>query len=245
MNQFPDKKENFSNDPTSLLQQEIAVLETELEKIKKEVVAFESEIHRRFDKEISHIQNLTQIYKRQKAEKKAKRLEQKKRGKNYKEPKQLTIPKSKEKTLSTIGTEEQKELKRLYKEAVVKVHPDKVGPNSEAEKIDKANQITAQLNAIYKSGDLEELINFYQFIILENPSSDQEIIKPEQLVDPKIRLTSLRKKKEALEQHIEQLKGSYIFNILATYENPLDFIEELYVQFQEKIKQMEKRTRKG
>ena len=242
MDQSLRRKDNNQDDALNALQGQVAALEAELGKIEKELGAFEDEIHKRLDKQIARIRELYALYKRQKKEKKAKRLEQKKRGKNYKEPKQVkhyTQPKEDEVALNV---EEQKELKRLYKEAIVQVHPDKFVHGGELDKIQRANAITAQLNGIYKRGDLEELINFYQYIISGHESPERSYTT-EPVVDAKVRLEALQRKKEILIDQLEQLKNSYTYQVLTTYENPLSFIGELHVQFQERIAQLEKRTR--
>ena len=245
MTQSLSKNEKASNDPIGSLQGEIAVLEAELENIKKNLGAFERQIHARLDREIARVQELTDLYKQQKKEKKAKRLEQKKRGKNYREPKQLIHHRdAQEEEGATLNLEEQKALRRLYKEAVVQVHPDKIMHSGEHVRIQNANAITAQLNAIYKRGDLEELINFYQYIMGGNAS--HEINNGTEVIpDSKLRLESLIKKKEGVLKQLEQLKSSYTYHVLMTYDSPLSFIDELHFQFMERIKQLEKRTRKA
>jgi hypothetical protein len=242
MDQSLTIQENSSSDPLSSLQAEISELQAELEKVKKELNVFETEIRAKLDREIARIQELTILYKKQKREKKEKRLEQKKRGKNYKEPKQVNRSEKIKGDEISLSIHEQKELKRIYKEAIVQVHPDKIDHKGEVDKIQRATLITTQLNAIYKSGDLEELINFYQYIILGNELSEKDK-SMENTADPKARLLFLRRKKETLIKNLEELKASYIYNVLTTYENPLSFIEELHQQFKERIVQLEKRTR--
>lgn len=236
--------EDHQDDSISGLQEEIAVLEASFAKTKQELSTFEGKIHARLDKEIARVRELTELYKQQKREKKAKRLEQKKRGKNYVEPRQTTLPDKPGAVEAPVDPEQQRELKRLYKEAVVHVHPDKLMHSGEQDRIARANAITAQLNGIYKRGDLEELINFYE-AILSGDALAEKGTSPEVLVDPRLRQQSLRKKKVALLAQLEQLRRSYTYTVLITYENPLHFIDELYLQFQERIKQLEKRTRKG
>ena len=244
MDQSLSVNDSSSTDPLSSLQGEIYTLEAELAEVKKELAAFEAEIRTKLDREIARIQELTLLYKKQKKQKKEKRLEQKKRGKNYKEPKLVSQTDKKKEEGISLSIHEQKELKRLYKEAVVQVHPDKVNHKGQEDKIQRATLITTQLNAIYKSGDLEELINFYQYIILGNEMTETDKVS-ENIADPKARLTFLRRKKETLIKSLEEIKGSYTYSVLKTYENPLTFIEELHIQFQERILQLEKRTRKS
>lgn len=242
MVQSLSKKDPSPDDPLTSLRKEIAALDAELERLKKDLSPFETAIHTRLAKEIGRVRDLSGIYKQQKAEKKAKRLEQKKRGKNYKEPKQLLLNRKKEEGITGLTLTEQKELKRIYKEAIVQVHPDKFN-QSEDEKIRQATALTVRLNKIYKGGDLDELMNFYETIIGGNELTYIER-SSEPVADPKARIASLKRKKEALANQLEQLKSSYLYHILTSYENPFSFIDELQIQFQERIKQLEKRTRK-
>ncbi|MFN6946239.1 MAG: hypothetical protein ACK4ND_14915 [Cytophagaceae bacterium] len=225
------------------IQKEISILEQEFEKKKTELAGFERQIHAKLHFQISRMHELQALYKKHKAVKKAKRLEQKKRGKNYIEPKRVPMATESVLNKSTLSLEEQKELKRLYKDAIVRIHPDKVEQTGEPEKIQNANQLTAKLNGLYKSGDLDELINFYQYVLCENSSNNAyETSRPE--VNQEVRMEYLKKKKTALEKQLEQLTGSYTYHVLTTYENPLSFIDELHDYFQERITLFEKRTRK-
>jgi hypothetical protein len=227
------------------LQREIAEMEAVLEREIRDLRRFEAEIHTRLNREIARIRELSDLYKQQKKAKKAKRLKQKKKGKNYRESRQVILPDKAKAEKGTISFNQQQELRRVYKEAVLQVHPDKIHHEGEHDKILKATDLTARLNGIYKRGDLEELIKFYQFIISENGLYEKGIPAKEIAVDLKARLVSLKKKKEAMSLELEKLKNSYTYKILTTYEDPLSFIDELQLQFRERILQLEKRTRKG
>jgi hypothetical protein len=230
-------------DPIGALQQEIAVLESSIEGIRKEVGVFENQLHSRLDREISRIRELTELYKRQKQEKKAKRLEQKKRGKNWVEPRPLPQRPPARDVSPSAPTKEQQALKRLYREAVVQVHPDKLmQAGGGTDRIARATALTAHLNALYKRGDLEEMLLFWEQIV-GNTASLLESGGQQPPIDGALRLETLKRKKEHLVLQLEQLKNSYSYQVLTTYENPLSFIDELYLQFMERIKQLEKRTR--
>jgi len=231
------------NEDIQSLQNDITKLIESINEVKNDLEAFERIIHSRLDGEIRRLQELSLLYKKNKQEKKLKRLEQKQRGKNYKAP---TLPKPIDQyreAHSNLDNAEHKELRRLYKEAIVQVHPDKISHEGKTDHINRATDLTAQLNTIYKSGDLEELLNFYQYVILGNSLDDPEIHMP--VVDGDLRLAHLIKKKEALKKQLNDLKESYTYGILTTYENPLTFIDELYTQLHERIKLMEKRTKKA
>lgn len=243
MDQSLAKKRGPTDEPVAQLQREISALEADLERLKQETGVFEREIHSRLYRQIARVRELYELYKKQKKEKKAKRLEQKKKGKNYKEPKQLQPNRRPKEAEVALNGDEQQALKRLYREAVVQVHPDKVSQAGDENRTQHATSLTARLNDIYKRGDLDELINFYQTIIsgsqvpgLNTPVEDR--------IDPKVRLAFLKRKKEAVLLQLEQLQHSISYTVLQTYENPFSFIEELRLQFEKRIRQLEKRTRK-
>ncbi|KEO75752.1 J domain-containing protein [Anditalea andensis] len=224
------------------LLEEITSIEQSLNDIKKELSDFQNTIHKRLENEIKKLDELNQLYKNYKKEKKSKRLLQKQKGKNYIPPTGIKQVNTTPLPPTNLEAAEQKELRKLYKQAIVHVHPDKLLHAATAEHIHRATDLTARLNEIYQSGDLEELLNFYQYVILDNAKEDQIIHIPE--VNEKIRLSHLTKKKKMIEKELAELKSTYTYGILSTYENPLSFIDELYTQFHERIKLMEKRTKK-
>jgi hypothetical protein len=238
------KKKSLSNDGSiQKLNDEIRHLEEMISRIGEDINGFEKSIRLKLNSLIFRMTVLSEKMKEKQVLKKAKRLEQKKRGKNYKEPVQLINSKPVNKAVHQVNKGEDLELKRLYKEAIVQVHPDKLGPGGEEDAIKTATDLTAQLNGIYKNGDLEALLNFYQNIILAHPNFEHRAIDLPS-IDPKIRLAALISKKEELARQLQKLENNYLFHVLKTYEDPMTFIDELELQFQEKITKLEKRTRK-
>lgn len=243
MSQFVTESASSANDPINTLQREIVLLEKEVEITKTELSTFERQIQAQLKLQILRIQELFAIYKQQKLAKKAKRLEQKKKGKNYLEPKQPVLFKRQKELEPFDVSLEKQELKRLYKVAVVHVHPDKFHYAGDEEEIRRATSITAQLNGVYKRGDLEELLNLYHYIVSGQRGEEADMIKDD-FIDPKTRIASLKRKRASLATTLEDLKSSYTYTVLKTYENPLAFIDELREQFQKRILQLEKRTKK-
>jgi hypothetical protein len=237
------KKNSVPNkDSIQKLLAEISVLEENISIIGGEIYTFENTLRHKLGLLISRLVSLNEKMKEKQQLKKAKRLEQKKRGKNYKEPVQVLSPKPAKKFTPESSEDEKQELRRLYKEAIVQVHPDKLGP-SEEDAVKTATDLTAQLNNIYKNGDLEQLLNFYQINILGN-SGETSNLTEIVAVNPKIRLEALKTKKESLARKLQSLEANYLYHVLKTYDNPLTFIDELELQFQEKIGKLEKRTKK-
>jgi hypothetical protein len=223
--------------------QEISSLEEKINYINNETLAFKNLIQIKLDFLISRLTGLNQKMKVKQQSKKAKRLEQKKRGKNYKEPVHLIKSKPLNKSGQEVNDGEKQELKRLYKQAIVHVHPDKLGIEGGESAVKTATDLTMQLNGIYKSGDLEQLLAFFHKIILGNPLGSDSIAEIP-TVDSKVRLQALKSKKNSLTKQLHEVESDYLYHVLKTYEDPQTFIDELQVQFEEKILKLEKRTKK-
>ena len=175
------------------LQEQIQILQQELDRIKRETRSFEALLRYHVGDLIVESQELFILYKQIKKAKKAKRLEQKKRGKNYKEPKEIRIIPQKKK--SVLPTEQQKEKKRLYREAMLHVHPDKFFRNEE--QTDIATEVTRQLIEIYKTGTLETLQAYHAHIFMGNTHI---------FLDDSASEVKVFSKKNYLEQEKEQLE---------------------------------------
>ena len=219
--------------------EQIQVLQQELEEIQKETRAFEVLVMAQVSDLILEEQELFVLYKQIKKAKKAKRLEQKKRGKNYKEPKGLLIIPTERK----IGepSEEQKEKKRLYREAMLHVHPDKFSLSEK--ETDIATEVTSRLIEIYKTGNLETLQAYHAHIfkgntqiVLGSAASMVKVVSQDNY---------LKQEKEQLEIEIDLAKNYHLYKVTIEYEDPLNFVDELKAYYQERILKLKKRTRKG
>ncbi|AYB30067.1 hypothetical protein [Chryseolinea soli] len=238
----PAHHPNPSAETIRAIEGEIAALEAELGGLEARINAFETRVRVALQPQIARLKELTALYKRLKNEKKEKRREQKKKGKNYKEPQGLkkTGPAKK---LSPADEREEEELKRLYKEAVVRIHPDKF-VNGDPELSERATTMTAQLNFLYDAGDLQELSALHQHILSGNAMSHVPY-KPQTLVDPNAMVTYLRKKRDEMVQALEALKASEWYGIINAHPEPTTFIDTLRPQFEERIQVLTKRTRKA
>ncbi len=107
---------------------------------------------------------------------------------------------------------------------------------------EQANALTVQLNALYQSGDLQELIDFHEHILSGNAMAHIPY-QPSTIADPDALRTYLRKKRDELAQQLEALKQMHLYTVLQTYAEPLTFIDELRIQFVERIQLLQKRTR--
>ncbi|WP_461642256.1 hypothetical protein [Labilibaculum euxinus] len=239
-----DKKLQISNKPALdqlFLKGQIEALRRELEFIEQKTIAFETLLRTSLADELIEEQELRIIYKKLKQAKKGKRLEQKKRGKNYKEPIGIK-PISTAAVNKTSNKEEQKEIKRLYREAMLHVHPDKFSMNEE--KIDLATEITSQLIDIYRAGNLHELQQYHAHIFSGNALNQEIEVLPK---GTKIiaQNSYLKKEKEHLVDLLFAAKNRHTYKVLTEYPDPLLFVEELRVYYADKIIKLRKRTRKA
>jgi len=125
---------NDINQEQLLLKAKIKVLQKELDEIDQKTTAFETMLRSHLSNEIIEEQELTVLYKKVQLAKKEKRFAQKKKGKNFKEVEGVkVIAKNK---VSSVNDDNKKKIKRLYREAMIFVHPDKFSMH--CEKIDSA-----------------------------------------------------------------------------------------------------------
>ncbi|RYE21991.1 MAG: hypothetical protein EOP42_25080 [Sphingobacteriaceae bacterium] len=235
---LPNK--NAANQTTILLEKDIILLEAELLLLQNTVNTFKIQLQTALSAQIGRIQVLTDICKNQKQAKKQKRLEQKKRGKNYKQPVGLKLNNASFTGKNLVSVDEQ-QLKRLYKEAIVQIHPDKIiGANEEINQ--RATDITARLNQFYKSGDLEELNHLYEHIISGN-ALHYKPDQPETINNLPAMIQYLQNKKQKLEVLVQEIKTSEIYQLWLNQKDLPALIEELKLQYTERIMVLEKRTR--
>ncbi len=221
------------------LREQIQAFQDELEEIQKEIQTFRALLYSHISDLIVEEQELFTLYNQIKKAKKAKRLEQKKRGKNYKEPKGVQIISEKKKIV--ISSEQQKEKKRLYREAILHIHPDKFSMNEKDTII--ATEITSRLIEIYKTGNLETLQAYHAHIFKGNTDINLDD------VDSKIKVSTkdnyLQQEKERIEKAILIAKNHQLYKVITEYENPLTFMYELKDYYEDRILKLKKRTRKG
>lgn len=218
--------------PADGLEQEVLRLEAELQQAEATLNAFEQTVRARLGEQIRQMRALTDVYKAQKAAKKEKRREQKRRGKNYQEPQGLLKTRREEEELNS---DDPAELKRLYREAIVQVHPDKFPAASEAEG-KQAAALTTHLNELYERGDLEALRDFHEHILGEHP------LRHTAYVAGNATRNFLLRKKEQLNAALAELLQSQSYQLAVTPDRDA-LMDALREQFEEKIVQLKKRTR--
>lgn len=232
---FPD---TIDNDQGGLKLQ-VEILQRELDSILKETRSFELVLRSQLSDLIVESQELFVLYKEIKKAKKVKRLEQKKRGKNYKEPKGLQAVSSKK--VNDIPLEDQKEKKRLYREAMLHVHPDKF--HMSAEDADVATEITKRLIDIYTTESLDKLRAYHAYIF--NGHSEMALIDSASDVKVDAVVDYWQMEVERIEQEIKTAKNEHLYKVITEYDDPLIFVEELKAYYDDRIFKLRKRTRKG
>lgn len=236
-NSVPAPGSNIAyGDSNDNIEKEISALEKELQDIDTGIRILQAQIQSRYQHEISRIHALTSLHKSQRKQKHEKRIEQKKKGKNYKEPqrRQDDTPYKK----STVHNPDHYVIKQLYREAIVQVHPDKF-VNEPEEKSKRSQELTIQLIDIYQKGDLEQLKLFHRYIL----SGSAMGMVHGTVFDSHAKKELLEKKRSDLLQAITEAKQSRFYEVITTYTDPLKFIDELSTYFSQRIVQLEKRTR--
>ncbi|MBL0743154.1 hypothetical protein [Chryseolinea lacunae] len=240
--QHPIHHPNPDREAAAALETEIAALEQALGEAEVRVNTFERHIRTALHTQIVRLQELTTLYKKLKAEKKEKRRAQKKKGKNYQEPTAL-VRSARSGQQNFPANADPEQLKRLYKEAIVHVHPDKFAQN-DASLSDRATAMTAHLNALYDAGDLMELSALHRHILSGNAMAHVPY-QPQTLMDPVAMVSYLQHKRDELKQALHDIRTMQLFEVLESYADPMQFIGELRVQFDERIQVFTKRTRKA
>lgn len=228
---------NFPIDTISLLKNKITTLNKKIESIEQELFPFEQTLRNAISDLLVEERELTVVYKQQKKAKKEKRLAQKRKGKNFKFPEEvkLNIPEG----ISKVSLEERKERKRVYKEAILFVHPDKFSMKPEEQ--DKATEVTTKLIEIYKNGSLAALKAFHAHIFNGHTNI---VLEANSAIEIKADGTRyLNNEINRLEKELEELLNRHTFKVLKEYENPLSFIEELKEYYIDRIFKLKKRTR--
>ncbi|MCE7992490.1 MAG: hypothetical protein HEP71_10930 [Roseivirga sp.] len=227
-----------NQDKVLILKAQIKGLQEELRAVEQKTVTFENILRTELGSMLIEVQELTVLYKQQKQAKKTKRQEQKKRGKNYKAPVGLkSISQQPEIQSQKV---EDKEMKRLYREAMLHVHPDKF--SMQEEKMDLATEVTTRLIDIYQSGDLKALASYHRYIFSGNALEgvEHETVSGDML-GPKD--DYLEKEIERLEQELADAKKQQTYKVLTEYDDPLTFLEELRVYYRDRIAKLRRRTR--
>ena len=220
-------------------------LKLQLEQFQKEydamaekVQALKNLIHLHVADEIVEVQELTILYKELKSAKKQQRLQQKQRGKNYVAPKGLKVV---SKLSKAEDVSHSKEKKRLYREAMLHVHPDTF--SMQPEQTELATEVTAKLIQVYRDGDLKALQAYHAHIFSD--ASLTQLTANASVTIHASETSHISTEINALKIQIDELKNSSLYKILTEYENPYTFVDELKVYYKDRLVKLRKRTRKA
>ncbi|WP_046756977.1 hypothetical protein [Kordia jejudonensis] len=214
-------------------------LQKEFAAVTQKVTEFETLLYRHLGDEILEVQELTVIYKELKRAKKQQRQLQKQRGKNYVAPTGLNVVEKA--TPKTAIKEDSQEKKRLYREAMFHVHPDKF--SLQATETELATEVTTKLIQIYKEGDLKALQAYHAHIF-----SDTSLRSLAGNANVKLQANSqvhLLAEIETIKEQLHQIKRKSTYTVLMTYKNPYTFVDELKLYYKDRIAKLKKRTRKA
>ncbi len=220
----------------SALQKKIKALKLELQEVRERTLDFERLLVSKLGDLIVLEQELALLYKEQKLAKKEKRREQKRRGKNYDPANSVPMATSKPPTAKNQEEEQQK--KRLYREAMLHIHPDKF--SLQRDQLELATELTTQLIEIYKEGDLASLEAYHAQIFSGNtplPLTPQ----PEKITKSEYEFLSLELDQLHKELHLAKNKQTY--KVLVEYAKPMDFLIELKAYYADRISKLKRRTR--
>lgn len=244
VNSLEKSKKGSDNEATYRLKSEIELLDQELRELQQNLRPYENLIYEQLRNEFSQLAMLSELHKKYTKEKKQKRQEQKERGKNYKAAKNIIKASPTDRDISSKKDLIKADLKKIYREAIIQIHPDKISHNSESDKIEAATDLTSQLNELYKNGDLDQLKLFYYSLsqghaLPVNTDEDKEVNHAQEYRN------LLLKAQSELELAIESLKASSYFQYYTAGKTPQEFSDDLRLTLLLKIKKLERRTRKA
>lgn len=220
---------------------EIAALEQELARIQSQTEAFENQLAAHLIDQIVEEQELSVLYKQLQKAKKEKRREQKMRANPNKQFPQKS-PKSSSPSDNTDSPDQQRERKRLYREAMLRIHPDKCGLHSEA--LELATQATTHLIELYQNGTLSELADYHQHILaghaLAGYSPTPSAVSVSVRDNP-----YLQKRKQQLLQQLQAARQHHTYIVLCTYPDPMSYLGTLQEFYADRLAKLRKRTRKA
>ncbi len=226
--------------PQPALREELSRLQAELSDVETKTRSFEAQLRASLGDLIVETHELYALYKQQKAAKKNQRLAQKKRGKNYREVAGL-VRVEQAPAAAVESLEDARERKRLYREAMLHVHPDKFSMREDESAA--ATEVTARLIEIYQSESLQTLRAYHAHIFggqagvtLGASAVAVEVLSKDDYLAQEI---------ARVREELAAAKGRHLYGVLSTYVDPLTFAEELRVYYEDRIARLKRRTRTG
>lgn len=221
------------NDDQKALKLRLSLLQKELDVIEFKTREFEAILRAHLTEEIILEQELTVLYKQQKTAKKQKRLAQKKQVKG----KGSALVATPQISQGTKKDEEEALRKKLYREAMLQVHPDKY--SMQEDKQDLASEMTTKLIELYTMGSIEDLQAFHRHIFSGHVLEVRDPSKIIETEEGNYWEEEIRKVQEL----IDLAKQRHTYIVLSTYQNPMDFLKELQDYYEDRLFKLRRRTR--
>lgn len=227
----------FYDDPELFgLQLELKSVELQLNAIENEKIEVEKAIYEFtilynnvLGKTIVDILKLKKELARTKKEKQQAEEDEQEFTKEYNSKKNIII--------NNLTEVEQKELKKLYREASMQCHPDKFVGDSV--KIEVAQQVFVSLTEAYKANDLDRVKEILQdlksgvFQVVEvNQSNKKEVLR--------VQILNLKRKMRQVEDDLKKLRSSSTYLIIEKHKDLNEYIFDLKEKLEFELEMLKK-----
>jgi HPt (histidine-containing phosphotransfer) domain-containing protein len=215
------------------LEQKASALKSELDRLQREIRQWEQLVWDRLHPQIKLVQELKATIKAKKTVKKQKRLDQKRKGKNFDPNMPVPAPRKPQSKKAETG----EEIKQLFRSSLKLVHPDRQEQDNEGA-LATAHSLTSRLNTLYAIQDLDGLREFYETL---SQHAIQDV--PRSNPGNSNRQTLLHVEITALQKEIEACKQSYFYQVMQEKQDVETWIAELRAYFEERIPVLQKRAK--
>ena len=224
-----------------LLRVEIAALETEKSFWVNAIAVFERELRLKIQVVLLHYFDLQERLAALKAKFSQKFVDkenydaQHKANQNFRN--QLHEDSEKKQKTANLSESEEKELKKLFREALFMAHPDRF--SDDAEKEAQANRITATLSEAYKLKDLTKVREIWQ-ALKDNVAFDLDNLSTEKL---QVLYEKLLQQRAALLAELELLRKHELYKVIENKTDIDAFAADTRAQIELKISILQKEIR--
>lgn len=213
----------FDDPEIFALQLELKSVEIQLNAIENEKVEIEKALHEFsiqyntiLGKTILEILKIKKQLAQSEKEREQAEAEEEEFSKDYESKKDIKI--------RSLNEAEQKELKKLYREASMQCHPDKF--IDDPVKVIIAQQVFVSLTEAYKSNDLEKVREILHNIKSGNFNMD-ELAHSNKKEDLKAQISNLKRKLKETTEILNALKVSSSYNIIESHKDLNQYFSEL------------------
>ncbi len=148
---------------------------------------------------------------------------------------------SAEKQIPVLDTEEQADIKKMYREAALMAHPDRFAGNPDKEA--EATRLMAQLSAVYQENDVERVREIWQ-ALKEGTAFSMDLDEIDDLARLELIRDKLLTKREALESDIRSLESTADWKVSEQYRDDLTlYFDEVKRDLELRIGLMERQVK--